>query len=620
MKKNVIYLLAVAVAAIACAKETDIETLDKANESGRTIFSGTCINTKIALGDKTGDTYPAIWETGDAIDVYNASDNSLIGTASLDAASAGQQNGQFILNQTIADGTSVKLVYPSGDGFAVPAEQAKESADDSSLITKAESDAVTVQDGQAAFTLSHQNAIIKVDVTSSAFAGKLLKSVTLYAQGATLSDDSGDDAQYTRVTYSTPTAISADGTVSAIFAARPISTAADFYVAVKLVNPADELDMVCIPKKFTGKTLNAGKVTRIDCTSLAEADNAVAWYNPYCKRYIPSGGWCYGSSTTLIVAPTVNSSAQLDVRACGEFIDVIRYAAEPAKIQLRCGDIVDTGTAGVWTIDGTTPKKNNYANINSYQPTIVLAKAISNSKKAVSGFLNLCAADDHVIWSYLFWGAAPAETAYESAAVMNMNLGGSAANGKESEQRGAYYQWGRPFPFGYGDALQTANTSLRITSYALSANNAQSMGISDGSGGNTDWWQDGTHKYDLWGNAETSNTSTGGVKSIFDPCPQGWKVAPAAVLKEVFEKATYDEEKKWYTYKGDVYVATSFRSGNTASRGSGSKGLYWADNALNDTQALHYEFINDNSTDPLFSGTWRSNACAVRCVKDADNR
>ena len=620
MKKNVIYLLAVAVAAIACAKETDIETLDKANESGRTIFSGTCINTKIALGDKTGDTYPAIWETGDAIDVYNASDNSLIGTASLDAASAGQQNGQFILNQTIADGTSVKLVYPSGDGFAVPAEQAKESADDSSLITKAESDAVTVQDGQAAFTLSHQSAIIKVDVTSSAFAGKLLKSVTLYAQGATLSDESGDDAQYTRVTYSTPTAISAGGTVSAVFAARPISTAADFYVAVKLVNPADELDMVCIPKKFTGKTLNPGKVTRIDCTSLSETDNAVAWYNPYCKRYIPSGGWCYGSSTTILVMNTKNSYSDFDVRACGEFIDVIRYAKEPKYFYFRCGDTVDTGNPGVWKIESDTPAKKAYVAIASYSPRITLAKAFSElkngkDKQASLGLVNLCDANKNIIGAYLLWAAAPGETTYDSGTVMNMNLGGSAANGNAAEQRGALYQWGRPYPFGYPNDYNTTYTDVRITSYALSASHADGLGLIGSENENKDWWQDGTHKYDLWGNTETSETSTAGVKTIFDPCPQGWRVAPPAVLKEVYENATYDDVNA-YRYRGDAYSVTYFRNGETGARGS-AKGLYWANNAANDIHGWHFEFNADNSS---FSGTWRSNACAVRCVKDADNR
>ena len=609
MKKNLIYLLAVAAAAIACTKEADFQTIG----SGRTVFSCTSVDTRISLGDKTGDTYPALWQADDRIDIYNASDNSLIGTATLSPEYAGMQQGEFILDRELTDGTVVKVVYPAGDGFAVPAEQEKDSADDKTLVTKAESGDVTVQGGKASFTLSHQCAIIKVDVSSSEFSGMLLKSVCLYSASATVSDQ-GD---YARVTYGTPAAVSADGTVSAVFAARPITESKDFYVAVKLVDATDALSTVCIPKKFSGKQLNAGKVTRVDFTSLATSDNAVAWYNPSCKRYIPEGGWCYGSSTTMVVPPTANATANWDVRACGDFLDVIRYAAEPKSLQLRCGDVVNTGNAGVWTVDRTTPKKNAYAAIKSYAPTILLTAAPKNGKKTVAGFFNLCDAENKIIWSFMFWGASPAETVYTNGTVMNMNLGGSSPDGALAEQRGSYYQWGRPFPFGYGSALQTVNTSLSITSYAISATNAHSIGVSDET--NNDWWRDGTHKYDLWGNTETTNTSAGGKKSIFDPCPQGWKVASAAILNEVFQNAQYDETNKWYTYKGDVWPASSFYNGSTATRGSDSKGLYWADNALNDNHGLHFEFVNDG-TDPVFQGTWRSNACAVRCMKDTENR
>ena len=613
MRTRWIILLAGAVAALACTKEAAQE--EGVVSKGRTLFTGECISTKIALGDKNGDVYPALWEQGDQIAVYNASTGTLIGTATLADASADAQTGTFVLEQAITDGTSVKVVYPAGSSV-LPAEQAKTSPDDKSLIASAESAAVTVSGGAASFTLSHENAVIKVDVSSSEFSGRLLKSVTLYAAGATLAQE----ADYVRVTYSDPVAISASRPVSAVFSARPLSESKDFYVAVKLVSPADPLDMVTIPKKFTAKTLQEGKVAHIDFTSLATSDNAVAWYNPVCKRYIPEGGWCYGESGTILVPPTANASVQFDVRAVGEFIDVIRYAAEPKSMQLRCGDCVNTGNAGVWTVDGTTPKKKNFAPLKSLSPTILLTAAPKNSKKAVFGLWNLCDANDKTIWSYIFWGATPGETVYDNGTVMNMNLGGSAANGSAAEQRGAYYQWGRPFPFGYGSDLQTVNTALRIKTFQDSAQNTDSIGCIADSNVSTDWWQaEGAHKYDLWGNPSTENTSTGGVKSIFDPCPKGWKVASAAILKEVYEEASYDETNKWYTYKGDVWVPASFYNGNTATRGSDSKGLYWADNALNDNHGLHYEFVNDGSA-PIFGGTWRANAASVRCMKDADNR
>ena len=615
--KKIVILLAMAAAAIACTKESKAPVSAK----GTTLLSGEFISSRIALGDKNGDTYPALWEEGDAIAVYNASTEALIGTATVAAASVGSQTGSFVLNAGIADGTSIKVVYPAGEGYRVDAEQSKVSAADKHLATRAESAVVQVSGGTASFALSHPNAIVKVDVSSSEFSGKLLKSVSLYSAGAAISAD-GD---YARVTYSNPSAISADGTVSAVFMTLPVETNTDFYVAVKLVDPSDSNKMVCIPKKFEGKQLQGGKVNKISFASLATSDNAVAWYNPVCNRYIPEGGWCYGESSTVWMLGAANTSVNFDVRAVGDFLDVIRYAKEPKQMQLRTGDIVNTGNAGVWSVDGTAPSKGKYASLASLQPTIKLDKAVSSlsSKHCVHGFWNLCDASGGIIWAYMFWATevAPSATAYVSGDVMNMNLGGYKGDGSAAEQRGAHYQWGRPFPFGYGDdeKIQVTNTSLRVSSYKMSAENAASIAcVDDGTDTPKDWWFGGGHKYDLWGNPEISDTSTGGVKSIFDPCPKGWKVASAAVIKEVCDNAEFDSTNKWFTYKGDVWPITYFRNGSTAKRGGSGKALYWASNARNDNHGQLLEFSNDGTI--AIKGTWRANACAVRCMKDTDNR
>ena len=610
MKKIFLFAAMAVMIAPACTKEI----VEVPVTGGKTVFSGQFIETRITLGDKTDSVYPLAWESGDEIAVFNAESGAKIGVATLDAAFAGQRIGTFVLNQSIPAGTRIKIVYPSDENYKVASEQTKASATDRSLATRAESPEFVISGDQASFTLTHPNAVVKVDVSSTDFKGMLLKSVSIYSPGAAITED-GD---YARITFSAPAAVTDDATASAVFMTLPVTTDTDFYVAVKLVDGSDANKTVCIPKKFTAKQLMGGQVNRIDFSSLSLADNAVAWYNPVCNRYIPEGAWCYGESSTIVLPPNKNETVTFDVRACGDFLDVIRYAKEPKKMQLRCGDIVNTGTASVWAVDGTTPKKKNFAVLNSLTPTIQLNMVPSDSKKAVAGLWNLCDASDKVIWSYLFWGANPGETVYDAGTVMNMNLGGSSADGNKAEQRGAYYQWGRPFPFGYGKDLQTVNTALRITSFQISAENAMSLGCVEDPAANADWWQDGTHKNDLWGNPETSDTSTGGVKSVFDPCPKGWKVASAAILKEVFDNATFSETDLWFTYKGDVWPLTSFYSGQTATRGGDNKGLFWADNALNDNHGLHFEFVNDGTK--TFTGTWRANACAVRCMKDADNR
>ena len=620
--KRIFTILAVAAAAIACTKEVTETTFAE----GQTIFAGEFVNTKIALGDKEDGGYPAVWEAGDQLAIYNATDNTLIGTATLADESAGQRFGTFVLDQAIADGTQVKVVYPATETAGIAAEQTKVSASDKHLIAKAESETVTVQGQNATFALSQQNAIVKVDVSSTEFAGKLLKSVTIYSAGAAIANES----DYARVTFTTPAAISANETQSAVFMTLPVTADTDFYVSVKLVDPADELRTISIPKKFTAKHLVGGKVNTIPFTSLATSDNAVAWYNPVCNRYIPAGGWCYGTSNTFVCNPTNGVEGTFDVRAQGEFIDVIRYAKEPKGMQLRCGNMQKTGQGSMWTIDGTTPKKKIIAPLKSLNPTIKYNFIDNSVTNFVAGVFNLCDADNKVIWSYLCWAASVNTVALENGTIMDTNLGFGGtmvSDANKLSDQGVYYQWGRPFPFGYPSSAdgQTVNADLRIMSYQQSAENAMSMGCTTDEN-NLDWWQDGTHRYDLWGNPETTTTSTGGKKSIFDPCPTGWKVASAALLKEVYDNATDEDEDMVYTYKDSQWSKTYFFSGKDASRGS-AKGLYWADSAVNDSFGLHFEIFPETVKDGVvtpagkkFDGTWRANACAIRCMKDNDNR
>ena len=607
--KKIFIILAVAAAAVACIKE---EMTAPSNAEGQTIFTGEFLNTKIALGDKENGVYPAEWEADDQLAIYDAASNTLLGTAAITSESVGQRMGTFVLNQTIADGTKVKVVYPATEISGVAAEQTKASAADKHLIAKAESEEITIQNQQAAFALTHKNAIVKVDVNSSEFAGKLLKSVTIYSAGAVIANDS----DYARVTFTAPAAVSAGEIQSAVFMTLPVTTNTDFYVSVKLVDPADELRTISIPKKFTAKQLKAGQVNTIPFTSLATTDNAVAWYNPVCNRYIPEGGWCYGNSNTYMCSTTIGTTGTFDVRACGDFLDVIKNAREPKKMRNRMGDIINTGTGGVWSFEGVKTSKGSATNLKSFNPTIIFNEN-TNAKPGVAGFWDLLDADGKVIWAFVLWAINDDSAVnYTAGSVMKYNLGGGKNDGDNS---GALYQWGRPFPFGYGSALQTIDASLRITSFKQSAENAISPGLIDDSSVNADWWQDGTHKNDLWGNPSKDKTSTGGKKSIFDPCPQGWKVASVALLTEICNTGKIISGKNFTVGETDIWPYTRYRGGDKGSLGGSGKGLYWADNVLSDTHGQLFEYSGSGEKGEIKS-TWKSNACGVRCMKDTENR
>ena len=619
--KKIFFAFAVAVAALACTKEPMNQ---QAENKGKTVFTGGFVDTKISLGDLVEGQHPALWEKNDAVAVYNSETGAKLGIATIDP---NYDNGNktsvasFVMEGTIPDGTKVKVVFPADEEYKVEAEQSKGTASNKKLLTKAESQEITVQGGKASFTLSHESAVIRVRISSTDYKDWLLKSACVYSAGAVISDN----ADYARVTYSDPTAIG-DSELAAVFVTKPIETATDFYVSVKLVDPNDPIKTVCLSKKFEGKTLNAGQVNTIPMTGLTAEVNALAWYNPVCTRYIPEGGWCYGESNTFVCAPTKDASGSFDVRAQGDFLDVIRYAKEPKHIQLKCGNVITINVPGVWEIDATAPSKGGYAELKSFSPQIVYKVTSKSTRQSetefIPGFVFLCDNEKNIIWKYLLWAANVDEVTLTNGTVMDINLGygGFKTDGTILQEQGIYYQWGRPFPFAYDSSSDVqAKTGVEVNTFSESITNANAMALCVDS--NTDWLR-GETRYDLWGNTDKTTSSNGGNKSIFDPCPKGWKVASASVLYEVYEGAVYNEENKQFYYNGNAWPVTYFRNGADYKIGS-AKGFYWADNAMNPGQALHFEFtVNSENTSSgmSFNGTWRSHAGAVRCMKDTANR
>lgn len=618
--KYIVLSAAVAVFTVTACTKNELE--QPVGQEGVTTFTGGFIESKISLGEKDGNGYPALWEKDDKIAIYNSDNGKLIGTATLKSG-AGDREGVFQMQGSIAKGTKIKVVYPADAGYTVPAQQYQSESGKSSLETQAESSEIVSEgDGSIAFSLAHRAAVVKVSINTSEFASMKLKSVLLYSKDAALTDGS----DYVRLNFKSIKALSSEQTV--VFTTKPVTSPADFYLAVTM---AKDNKTVTIPLLYQQKTLNAAQVNLIKVNNLKTADNAVAWYNPECTRYIPEGAWSYGTANSIVVNPTAGSTVTFDVRACGDFLGVIKHGKEPKYMQLRLGDMVDTGNAGMWEIDGTTPKKKKYAELLSYTPTIRLARDPQNSKKSVIGLIELTDKDQTIIWSYLFWASAPSRVQLPKSGVyiMDRNLGGSGADAlTEKEMRGTLYQWGRPFPFGQNpgsatstSASQVKDETVRVTNYAESAAKAnQIAAIADNS--NADWMQTEDHINDLWGNPSSDVNSKGGPKSIFDPCPSGWKVASAEAMREVYANATWDDVSNMYVYPNASvrWPVTCFIDGRYTVKGGDSKGLYWADSPWDCTFGAHFEYDRSKDTkDKSFNGTWRSNASAVRCMADPDS-
>ena len=178
--------------------------------------------------------------------------------------------------------------------------------------------------------------------------------------------------------------------------------------------------------------------------------------------------------------------------------------------------------------------------------------------------------DGDCIWSWHIWATNGALTThvYPSGYVfMDRNLGAENLDPGDPASRGLYYQWGRkdPFPYDlaafdygegfafgtyYGEDSSTATVTWAAAHPATLLGRAADP--SDPAQRLSSWL--GQPSPNLWGNASTGGRpTTAGAKSIYDPCPPGWRVPPpeAWTLEQTTVSSTI--EGGGYLYTGSVW-------------------------------------------------------------------
>lgn len=193
------------------------------------------------------------------------------------------------------------------------------------------------------------------------------------------------------------------------------------------------------------------------------------------------------------------------------------------------------------------------------------------------------------IWSWHIWAAdynpnAACHTYASGAVFMDRNLGALTTDCSRSEARGLYYQWGRKDPFvrsdtsadglGAGSALSgyeiiyldpAQHEYDRImtvgwaTQHPTTYIDCASFREGDDRADVLDWLY--TSHPNLWGNRTTGNASISMIneKTIYDPCPPGWRVPHLEAFKDIEWKGYGDYASIYYrgTFSTD-YPLTGF--------------------------------------------------------------
>lgn len=247
-------------------------------------------------------------------------------------------------------------------------------------------------------------------------------------------------------------------------------------------------------------------------------------------------------------------------------------------------------------------------------------------------------ADGRILWSWHIWVTDydPSSQApkLNGLSWMTRNLGALSDDYDETgSAKGFVYQWGRkdPFPSGAGwndlnditvyDASGTAATDLFANEQETASNNLQNAvehpttfyyGTRIGDD-YYDWLTaDGTAKNNrLW------ETAADGGKTLFDPCPPGWRVPRNGSWKGVNEaNFIYDEAAFGRRHALLGYYPAAGNRGAASGTWSfvGGQASYWTSTATQEQYSYILNFLAAY-LNPQSSSN-RAAGCSVRCVSE----
>ncbi len=257
------------------------------------------------------------------------------------------------------------------------------------------------------------------------------------------------------------------------------------------------------------------------------------------------------------------------------------------------------------------------------------------------------------LWSWHIWVTEydPSITAqsYTGGRVfMDRNLGALSPTGSNTSSRGLYYQWGRKDPFVYpasgngytqypvvyGSGFSYDCTDPMMgygemsVEFAIAHPWAFMAGIyigDDRYDDTPDWLS--SQNPNLWGNASSATVlSDAGAKSIYDPCPPGWRVPDRKAFAEADLRKASAATGYWLLFFSPAATTSYYPAGGYWDAGSfvgnGKNGYVWA-NAPAQYQSgtnyyKHYATairISAAGIEPLAQMP-REKAMPVRCVRE----
>lgn len=451
-----------------------------------------------------------------------------------------------------------------------------------------QSEAIPGKDEKFTFSLNPVTSMLKINVSSSEFEGYGVSKVTIYDEAGSLALGGTFDVNVNQMSVDTYTTVSKVATTVTAPAPMKSGETQSVFMSVLpgdfsaneltvVVELTGEKGSVTIPMKKNGGKWDAGKITEFNLTDLKSSDCFAKWFCPVETRMQAALGYSYGEANTYLIqckngstytgatyAPVDEypSSVVIDYRARGNFSEAI----DPTGATFEWFTVENSTVNGGQPYGAVNKAFKNLGIETTSANTVVIDDSkfkftvdeanykvtVENVGLYASSPFLVMKKDGKILWAWTFWNISADGTKLEGIDVAghklaNMAIGQNTTNFEKwvIADNPAWstvyrYQWGRyapasSFTTGYWNLTAGECTNGTIpgilgqVDFKTALENPIAMIIGATRGDDPVNWTSDFYG-DLWGGNVKADIDASGVKSIYDPCPKGWRVADPSTL------------------------------------------------------------------------------------------
>jgi hypothetical protein len=314
----------------------------------------------------------------------------------------------------------------------------------------------------------------------------------------------------------------------------------------------------------------------------------------------------------------------------------------PVGIKGNGGNVAGTGlsathtAASVGVVWQTTSGLVTWTNFDATSQTVIITAGPTSGNAVIAAY----ASDGTtILWSWHIWVTnynpntklngttySYTNTSGVTNVFMDRNLGATSVAAADVNTLGLLYQWGRKDPF-VNAGSYNGGTDLSVTGTAIT-NTGGPTSVATAIANPTYFYYVGLSPNDwnsspsdlLWGGA-----SYGATKTIFDPCPAGWRVPSwnktSISASPWIGLATYQASYwstngfQWTTTPGiGFWPAAGFRyPGSGPLAHVGDTGAYWSASPYS-SYGYYFYFISSTVRPEI--NNYRAYGYSVRCVQE----